>query len=108
MQPDIKLAARLFDTLDRTTRRGRGIDRDSYGDGEQAGHDLARAAAESLALEITIDPIGNLLMTLPGRDRHAPRIIVGSHLDSSPQSGNYDGAAGVIAGLSVLSALKGA
>lgn len=108
MQPDIKLAARLFDTLDRTTRRGRGIDRDSYGDGEQAAHDLARAAAESLALETTVDPIGNLLMTLPGRNRRAPRIIVGSHLDSSPQSGNYDGAAGVVAGLSVLSALKSA
>jgi beta-ureidopropionase / N-carbamoyl-L-amino-acid hydrolase len=106
MQPDIKLAATLFDTLDRTTRRGRGIDRDSYGDGEQIAHDLMRSTAESLGLEVAVDPIGNLLMTLPGRDRDAPRIIVGSHLDSSPQSGNYDGAAGVIAGLAVLSALK--
>ena len=106
MQPDIKLAATLFDTLDRTTRRGRGIDRDSYGDGEQIAHDLMRSTAESLGLEVAVDPIGNLLMTLPGRDRVAPRIIVGSHLDSSPQSGNYDGAAGVIAGLAVLSALK--
>jgi beta-ureidopropionase / N-carbamoyl-L-amino-acid hydrolase len=108
MQPDIKLAATLFDTLDRSTRRGRGIDRDSYGDGEQIAHDLMRSAAASLRLEAAVDPIGNLLMTLPGRDRRAPRIIVGSHLDSSPQSGNYDGAAGVIAGLAVLSALKGA
>jgi len=108
MQPDIKLAATLFDTLDRTTRRGRGIDRDSYGDGEQIAHDLMRSTATSLGLEIAVDPIGNLLMTLPGQDRRAPRIIVGSHLDSSPQSGNYDGAAGVIAGLAVLSALKGA
>jgi beta-ureidopropionase / N-carbamoyl-L-amino-acid hydrolase len=106
MQPDIKLAARLFDTLDRTTRRGRGIDRDSYGDGEQAGHDLMRATAQSLALETAVDPIGNLMITLPGRDRRAPRIIVGSHLDSSPQSGNYDGAAGVVGGLCAVSALK--
>jgi beta-ureidopropionase / N-carbamoyl-L-amino-acid hydrolase len=106
MQPDIKLAATLFDTLDRATRRGRGINRDSYGDGEQVAHDLMRSTAASLALETAVDPIGNLLMTLPGRDRRAPRIIVGSHLDSSPQSGNYDGAAGVVAGLSVLSALK--
>src|SRR5580698_3441041 len=60
MQPDIKLAATLFDTLDRTTRRGRGIDRDSYGDGEQTAHDLMRATAESLALEISVDAIGNL------------------------------------------------
>jgi N-carbamoyl-L-amino-acid hydrolase len=108
MQPDIKLAATLFDTLDRTTRRGRGIDRDSYGDGEQIAHDLMRATATSLGLDVAVDPIGNLLMTLPGRDRRAPRIILGSHLDSSPQSGNYDGAAGVVAGLAVLSALKSA
>ena len=45
-------------------------------------------------------------MTLPGRDRSAPRIIMGSHLDSVPQGGNFDGAAGVVAGLCVLSALK--
>jgi N-carbamoyl-L-amino-acid hydrolase len=108
MQPDIKLAARLFDTLDRTTRRGRGIDRDSYGDGEQTAHDLMRTSAEALGLETAVDPIGNLMITLAGRDRKAPRIIVGSHLDSSPQSGNYDGAAGVVAGLCVLSALKAA
>ncbi len=45
-------------------------------------------------------------MTLPGRDRRAPRIIIGSHLDSVPHGGNYDGAAGVVAGLCVLSSLR--
>jgi N-carbamoyl-L-amino-acid hydrolase len=106
MQPDIKLAASLFDTLDRATRRGRGIVRDSYGDGEQAAHDIVRAAAESIGLQVEVDAIGNLMITLAGRDRRAPRIIMGSHLDSSPQSGNYDGAAGVVAGLCSLAALK--
>ena len=108
MQPDIKLAATLFDTLDRATRQGRGIVRDSYGDGEQAAHDILRSAAQALGLEISVDAIGNLMMTLPGRDRHLPRIIIGSHLDSSPQSGNYDGAAGVVAGICVVAALRSA
>jgi len=106
MQPDIKLAATLFDTLDRATRRGRGIDRDSYGDGEQAAHDIVASKARELGLEVTVDAIGNLMMTLAGRNRDLPRIIIGSHLDSSPQSGNYDGAAGVVAGLCVLAALN--
>ena len=106
LQPDVELGASLFDALDRATRRGRGIVRDSYGAGEQAGHDLARAAAESLGLEIGIDALGNLSMTLPGRDRAAPRIVIGSHLDSVPQGGNFDGAAGVVAGLSVLSGMR--
>src|SRR5260221_6816491 len=106
MEPDLKLAAALFDSLSSATRRGRGIVRDSYGAGEQAAHDIMRAAAESMGLDVSIDAIGNLMMTLPGRDPAAPRIMMGSHLDSVPQGGNYDGAAGVVAGLSVLSALK--
>ena len=106
MQLDITLAATLFDSLDRATRQGRGIVRDSYGDGEQAAHDILRAAATGLGLEVRVDAIGNLMMTLPGRDRQAPRIIIGSHLDSSPQSGNFDGAAGVVAGVVAVAALK--
>jgi N-carbamoyl-L-amino-acid hydrolase len=106
IQPDLDVAAALFEALSRATRRGRGIVRDSYGAGEQAAHDIARSAASSMGLEISVDAIGNLFMTLPGRERNAPRIIVGSHLDSVPQGGNYDGAAGVVAGLAVLSALR--
>jgi N-carbamoyl-L-amino-acid hydrolase len=100
------LAASLFDRLSDATRRGRGIVRDSYGAGEQAAHDIMRSAAERIGLEVSVDAIGNLTMTLPGRDRSAQRIIIGSHLDSVPQGGNYDGAAGVVAGLCVVSALK--
>src|SRR5712675_52707 len=106
LQPDLKLAAALFDSLSSATRRGRGIVRDSYGAGEQAAHDIMRAAAESMGLDVSIDAIGNLMMTLPGRDRLAPRIIIGSHLDSVPQGGNYDGAAGVVAGLCAMSSFK--
>ncbi|HXA37146.1 MAG TPA: Zn-dependent hydrolase [Steroidobacteraceae bacterium] len=105
-QPDLKLAAALFDSLERATRRGSGIVRDSFGAGEQAAHDIMRAAAERLGLDVSVDAIGNLMMTLPGRDRLAPRIIIGSHLDSVPQGGNYDGAAGVVAGLCVVAALR--
>jgi N-carbamoyl-L-amino-acid hydrolase len=103
---DLGLAGALFDALAQATRRGRGIERDSYGPGEQAGYDIIRAAAERLALEIATDPIGNMTMTLPGRDRSAPRILIGSHLDSVPQGGNFDGAAGIIAGLCAVGALQ--
>jgi N-carbamoyl-L-amino-acid hydrolase len=105
-QPDLDLAASLFEELSRATRRGRGIVRDSYGAGEQAAHDILRSAAGTIGLEVSVDAIGNLFMTLPGRDRSAPRIIMGSHLDSVPQGGNFDGAAGVVAGVSVLAAMR--
>ncbi|HZE43498.1 MAG TPA: hydantoinase/carbamoylase family amidase [Steroidobacteraceae bacterium] len=106
VEPDIDLAERLFADLSSRTRKGVGIERDSYGPGEQAAHDLMRAAAETLGLEVSIDAIGNLLMTQPGAARQVPGILIGSHLDSVPQGGNYDGAAGVVAGLSVLSGLR--
>ena len=102
---DLDLAATLFGQLDRATRRGHGIVRDSYGPGEQAAHDIVRAAAARIGLEISVDAIGNLAMTLPGKDRRTPRILIGSHLDSVPQGGNFDGAAGVVAGLCALAAL---
>src|ERR1700757_1708915 len=105
IQPDLDLAASLFAALSSATRRGRGIVRDSYGAGEQAAHDIVRATASTMGLMISVDAIGNLFMTLAGRDRNAPRIIIGSHLDSVPQGGNYDGAAGVVAGLCVLAAM---
>jgi beta-ureidopropionase / N-carbamoyl-L-amino-acid hydrolase len=108
VQADLGLATSLFDSLSHATRRGRGIVRDSYGAGEQAAHDIVRAAAERIGLEVSLDAIGNLTMTLPGRDRSAQRIIIGSHLDSVPQGGNYDGAAGVVAGLCIASGLTSA
>ena len=45
-------------------------------------------------------------MTLPGRDPAAKRVIIGSHLDSVPHGGNFDGAAGVVAGLVAVAALQ--
>jgi N-carbamoyl-L-amino-acid hydrolase len=103
---DVELAARLFDTLREASFDGVGVTRDAYGPGEQRAHDLVRAEAEALGLEIAIDPAGNMLMTLPGTDRTAPRIVLGSHLDSVPQGGNYDGAAGVLAGLATVAGMR--
>ena len=103
---DVELAARLFDTLREASFDGVGVTRDAYGPGEQRAHDLVRAEAEALGLEIAVDPAGNMLMTLPGNDRTAPRIVLGSHLDSVPQGGNYDGAAGVLAGLATVAGMR--
>jgi N-carbamoyl-L-amino-acid hydrolase len=103
---DLGLAETLFLQLDRATRRGAGIVRDSYGLGEQVAHDIVRAAGEQIGLEMSVDAIGNLTMSLPGKDRRAPRILIGSHLDSVPLGGNFDGAAGIVAGLCALASLR--
>ncbi len=107
-EPDIRLAAQVFEALRQRTADGPGITRDSYGPGEQAAHDLLAEQGKALGLEVTKDFVGNTYVTLPGRRRAAPMILIGSHLDSVRQGGNFDGAAGVVAGLSVLAGLRDA
>ncbi len=106
LTPDIDLAASLFEGLRERTYDGVGVTRDAYGPGEQAAHDLMRATAEGQRLDTAIDAAGNLYMTLPGQDRAARRIVLGSHLDSVPRGGNFDGAAGVLAGLAVVAGMQ--
>ncbi|HTB47921.1 MAG TPA: hydantoinase/carbamoylase family amidase [Acetobacteraceae bacterium] len=108
LTPDVELAARLFDALRAKTFDGVGITREAYGPGEQAAHALVRAEAEALSLDIANDAAGNLYLTLPGADRSAKRIVLGSHLDSVAQGGNYDGAAGVLAGMATVAGMRAA
>src|SRR5215813_11176078 len=96
----------LFDALRAGSQVGAGITRDTYGAGEQFAHQLIAARASAMGLEISRDHAANLFMTLPGKNRSAPRLMTGSHLDSVANGGNFDGAAGVIAGLVAIRALQ--
>jgi N-carbamoyl-L-amino-acid hydrolase len=106
LTPDIELADRLFGSLRDATHDGVGITREAYGPGEAVAHRIVREEAEAAGLETRADPAGNLLMTLPGSDRAAKRVVLGSHLDSVQSGGNYDGAAGVLAGLATVAGMK--
>lgn len=102
-----RYAEELFKNLyDGTRDPAGGVTRSSYGTGEQYAHELMAAAAQKMGLEIDRDKALNTYMTLPGRDRSLPRIIIGSHLDSVARGGNFDGAAGVVAGLAAIHALQ--
>ena len=96
----------LFDQLRQDGLDEPGVSRDPYGAGEQRAHATVTRAAETLGLEISHDDAANLYMTLPGRDRTAPALVIGSHLDSVPHGGNFDGAAGVLVGLATVAALR--
>jgi beta-ureidopropionase / N-carbamoyl-L-amino-acid hydrolase len=105
-----RLAAHLFDSLAAETAEsdGPGVTRASYGDGESLAHDLIATTGASLGLEVTTDAAANTYVTLAGRDRTAAPIIIGSHLDSVHNGGNFDGLAGVVAGMVALSAMRDA
>jgi N-carbamoyl-L-amino-acid hydrolase len=100
------LAAELFDALARGSLDQPGVTRDSYGPGEQRAHATLSQAALRMGLHVEQDFAANTYMTLPGQDRAAPKVVIGSHLDSVPHGGNFDGAAGVVAGIVALAALK--
>ncbi len=99
-------ARRLFDELARISADPPGVTRASFGPVESAAHDMIRREAEHIGLEHRTDDGGNLYVTLPGADRNAPILMTGSHLDSVPHGGNFDGAAGVLAGLVMLENLS--
>ncbi|MFC3124070.1 hydantoinase/carbamoylase family amidase [Pseudoroseomonas globiformis] len=96
----------LFNTLREATPGHPGITRPPYGEGEEFAHRLLADRARELGLEVRQDAALNTYVTLPGRDRAARALMTGSHLDSVPQGGNFDGAAGVVAGLAALVAIR--
>lgn len=99
-------AAGLFDELRALSFDGVGITRECFGPLETAAQDLIARVATENGLKVERDRARNLVVTLPGRDAAAPFVATGSHLDSVPRGGNYDGAAGVVAGLLALVAMK--
>ena len=62
--------------------------------------------AEASGLEVRVDAIANLWVRRPGRNPSAPPVISGSHLDSQPSGGRFDGVLGVLGALEVLTALQ--
>ena len=102
---ELDRAARLFAELALASADPPGVTRDSFGVGETAAHAMIRREADILRLETRTDAIGNLYITLAGQNRSAPVLMTGSHMDSVPHGGNFDGAVGVLAGLVLLERL---
>jgi N-carbamoyl-L-amino-acid hydrolase len=100
------LLEELFATIGKATGDGVGISRDAYGAAETRAGDILAEFCRRHGLSAAYDRAGNLNVTAPGREAAAPDVIIGSHLDSVPRGGNYDGLAGVIAGIGVLLAVQ--
>ena len=102
----LPLASSLFDAIRAESADGAGVTRPAWSGQDQAAAERLAEAARALALETAFDGAGNLHCTLPGRDRAAPAVLTGSHLDSVPAGGHFDGLAGAVAGLVVLAAFR--
>jgi N-carbamoyl-L-amino-acid hydrolase len=76
-----------------------GVNRQALSDGEIIAWRRVIGWAREAGMTPTTDVAGNLFLTLAGTDRAAPPLLLGSHLDSQPTGGKFDGAAGVMAAL---------
>ncbi len=100
------LAEQLFSELRRMSFDGVGVTRESFGRLETAAQDMIAHVAIEHGLAVERDRARNLVVSLPGRDPGRPYLATGSHLDSVPRGGNYDGAAGVVSGLLAMVCMK--
>ena len=100
-QKGFDFAKKIFDDIREMSRDVQGVTRQAFSAKETEVLEYLTAIGRTLDLEIKPDRAGNVWMTLPGKDRALPAFVAGSHVDSVPQGGNYDGLAGVTAALTV-------
>ncbi|HML27241.1 MAG TPA: Zn-dependent hydrolase [Hyphomicrobium sp.] len=102
-------AVRLWDSLMETAKFGGtekgGIKRLTLTDEDKRVRDWFKAQCEALGCTVSIDEVGNMFATRPGRDKSLPPIAMGSHLDTQPTGGKFDGILGVLAALEVMRTL---
>jgi N-carbamoyl-L-amino-acid hydrolase len=101
---------RLWDSLMELAQIGAtpkgGVCRLTLTDLDKQGRDLVIRWAREAGMSITIDKIGNVFMRRAGRNNALPPIMTGSHIDTQPTGGKFDGNYGVLAGLEVVRTLN--
>ena len=82
-----------------------GVNRAAFSPEDVEARRLLVSWGRALGMTAEHDAIGNLFLRLQGTDGYAPALLVGSHLDSQPNGGRFDGVFGVLAGLEAVEAL---
>jgi len=83
-----------------------GVNRQAFSPEDGRARQLLVAWARELGLTVSLDAVGNLYVRREGSDPTAAPVLTGSHLDSQPTGGKFDGAYGVLAGFEVLEAIQ--
>jgi len=101
---------RLWDSLMELARIGAtekgGVRRLALTDLDRQARDLFVKWCREAGCTVTVDRIGNIFARRPGKDNSLPPVMTGSHIDSQPSGGKFDGAYGVLAGLEVVRTLN--
>lgn len=103
-------SSRLWDSLMEMAKIGPGVaggnNRQTLTDEDAAGRSLFQEWCLAAGCTMGLDQMGNMFATRPGTDPDALPVYMGSHLDTQPTGGKYDGVLGVLAGLEVIRTLN--
>ncbi|GLS87181.1 Zn-dependent hydrolase [Cypionkella aquatica] len=103
-------AARLWDSLDAMAQIGPGVaggnNRQTLTDADSAGRHLFADWCKAAGMTMGVDTMGNMFATRAGTDPDALPVYMGSHLDTQPTGGRYDGVLGVLGALEVVRSLN--
>ncbi|EEY03896.1 beta-ureidopropionase [Brucella neotomae] len=101
---------RLWDSLMEMAKIGPGLrggnNRQTLTDEDGEGRRLFQNWCEKAGLSMGVDTMGNMFFTRPGEDSDADPVYMGSHLDTQPTGGKFDGVLGVLGGLEVMRTLN--
>jgi N-carbamoyl-L-amino-acid hydrolase len=101
---------RLMHQLQALSRYGAnpqgGVSRIAYSDADKLGRAFAIAMMRQAGLDVKIDAAGNIVGSRPGSDSSLKPLLIGSHIDSVPEGGNYDGDVGSLSAIEVAQILN--
>ncbi|MFC0811779.1 Zn-dependent hydrolase [Paracoccus panacisoli] len=101
---------RLWDSLMLMAEIGPGVaggnNRQTLTDADAEGRRLFQSWCEAAGMTMALDRMGNMFMRLEGADPDADPVMIGSHLDTQPTGGRFDGVLGVLAGLEVVRTIR--
>jgi N-carbamoyl-L-amino-acid hydrolase len=101
--------ARIMQHLEALSQYGKnpqgGVSRVAYTDADKQGRQYVMGLMRDAGLEVTVDAAGNIVGTRAGSDVSAKPLLIGSHIDSVPDGGNYDGDVGSLSAIEVAQTL---
>lgn len=101
----LRIQRHLEQLAEYTSTPGQGTTRMSYSEQDRQARNYLKQQMHQLGLQVREDSIGNIYGRLDGTEPDLPTVIIGSHFDSVPHGGAFDGPAGIVCGLEVIARL---